>query len=194
MPAVQLRLSSIYNNSLATDISRLNETIDERARQISEKCQEYNKLVGIAVGTGILFSPEGIFFGVKAEAIRNQLNRLKEQQRDDIQKLSGKHTTLGSLHRTRDMLQNLELIVIDADVSTKNMAAVWNTLDTYVQASSVEQFDGLIGQALLAGAGMQQTLSAVAQYGERVSADDASEVIQFVQTLRTLSSYIKGLS
>lgn len=42
---------------------------------------------------------------------------------------------MGSLSRVRFELQNLSTIVIDADIATKNLITVWNSIALYAEQS-----------------------------------------------------------
>jgi hypothetical protein len=50
--------------------------------------------------------------------------------------MNTKNTILASLNRVRNDLQNLDIVVLDADIATKNLITVWNGLDTFVSQSS----------------------------------------------------------
>ncbi|TDV59693.1 alpha-xenorhabdolysin family binary toxin subunit A [Pseudomonas sp. LP_7_YM] len=135
LPTVQIKLASIKNNNLPADIQRLNTDINDRATRIEEKQSEYKKLVGTAVATGILLLGLGIYFGVEAEKVRKELNALRQAQEKSVRELELKNTIQGSLQRVRRHLQDMELIVLDADIATKNLTTVWNALHTYVGES-----------------------------------------------------------
>jgi hypothetical protein len=138
LPTVQIKLRSIDNRGQPIEIARLNAEIDERAARIEEKQQEYKKLVGIAVGTGLVVLAAGIYFGVQAEKVRKALNALRADQNRAIIELERQNKINGALQRVRFDISDLQELVIDADIATKNLTVVWTALDTYI-AESVNQ-------------------------------------------------------
>jgi hypothetical protein len=137
-PAIKLQLASINNNSLSADIKALQVTIDERAKAIDEKTKEYNQLVKEAVGNVLGNLALLIYSSVQAEKIRKERNALRKRQETDIALMETKNRILASLGRVRMDLQDLDLIVIDADIATKNLITVWNKLATFISESSTE--------------------------------------------------------
>lgn len=83
-----------------------------------------------------------IYSSVQAEKIRKERNKLTEEQEADIALMTKKDQILASLGRIRMDFQNLDLIVIDADIATKNLITVWNSLGTFIAASATE-VDGI---------------------------------------------------
>jgi hypothetical protein len=138
LPTVQIKLRSIDNRKQPIEIARLNAEIDERAVRIEEKQQEYKKTVGIAVGTGLVVLAAGIYFGVQAEKIRKDLNALRVEQNRTIVELERQNKINGALQRVRFDISDLQELVFDADIATKNLTVVWTALDTYI-AESVNQ-------------------------------------------------------
>lgn len=139
-PALQLKLRLIDNNTLPNDIKALNVIIENRARDIDEKVKEYKDLVKQAVGSAASFNVVGIamsiYVGVAAERVRKERDRLRADQARDIAAMQTKNRILGSLNRVRLDLQDLDLIVIDADIATKNLVTVWNKLFLFIKQSS----------------------------------------------------------
>lgn len=56
--------------------------------------------------------------------------------------MARKNKVLAALGRVRMDFQNLDLVVIDADIATKNLISVWNTLGTFI-AASVAEINGI---------------------------------------------------
>lgn len=141
-PAIKLKLSLIDNNTLGSEIKALQVKIDNRALAIEEKNKEYKELVKQAIGavTGNLVMM--IYSSVQAEKIRKERNRLTDEQEKDIALMAQKNRILASLGRVRMDFQNLDLIVIDADIATQNLISVWNSLSTFISASAA-QVDGI---------------------------------------------------
>ena len=138
LPTVSIKLRSIDGRKQPVEIARLNAEIDERAVRIEEKQQEYKKTVQMAVGTGVVVLAAGIYFGVKAENIRKQLNALRAEQNRTIIELEQQNKINGALQRVRFDISDLQELVIDADIATKNLTVVWTALNTYI-AESVDQ-------------------------------------------------------
>jgi hypothetical protein len=137
-PAISLKLSSIDKNTLGVEVKALQTAIDDRAVAIEEKSKEYGQLVKEAVtslvgGGGLIMM---IYSSVLAEKVRKQRNELRAQQDHDIRLMNTKNTILASLNRVRNDLQNLDIVVLDADIATKNLITVWNGLDTFISQSS----------------------------------------------------------
>lgn len=138
-PALQLKLRLIDNNTLSDEIKVLNDIIEQRAKDIDEKTKEYNDAVKDSLGHASKFTlpslAMAIYVGVEAERIRKERNALRGEQIRDIAAMQTKNRILGSLNRVRLDLQDLDLIVIDADIATKNLVTVWNKLHYYAEAS-----------------------------------------------------------
>lgn len=137
-PAISLKLSSIDKNTLGVEVKALQTVIDDRAVAIEEKSKEYSQLVKEAItsvfgGGGLIMI---IYSSVLAEKVRKQRNELRAQQDQDIRLMDNKNTILASLNRVRNDLQNLDIVVLDADIATKNLITVWNGLDTFISQSS----------------------------------------------------------
>jgi hypothetical protein len=135
MPTVDIKLRSIDNRKQPLEISRLNAQIEDRARRIDEKQQEYKKAVGIAVGTGVVVLAVGIYFSVQAEKIRKELNALRAAQNLSIIELERQNKINGALQRVRHDISDLRTLVFEADIATKNLTVVWTALDTYMTES-----------------------------------------------------------
>ncbi|SEJ30029.1 alpha-xenorhabdolysin family binary toxin subunit A [Pseudomonas sp. NFR16] len=137
-PAIKLKLSLIDNNSLGGEIKALQVKIDNRATAIEEKNREYKELVKQAIGAVVGNLIMMIYSSVEAERIRKERNALSEEQEKDIALMAQKNKILAALSRVRMDFQNLDLIVIDADIATKNLISVWNSLGTFIAASAEE--------------------------------------------------------
>lgn len=141
-PAIKLKLSLIDNNALSSEIKALQLKIDNRALAIEEKNKEYKEMVKQAISAVIGNLVMMIYSSVQAEKIRKERNKLTEEQEADIALMTKKDQILASLGRIRMDFQNLDLIVIDADIATKNLITVWNSLGTFIAASAAE-VDGI---------------------------------------------------
>jgi hypothetical protein len=137
-PAIKLKLSLIDNNALDSEIKALQLEIDNRALTIEDKNKEYKELVKQAIGAVMGNLVMMIYSSVKAEEIRKERNELTEDQEKDIALMAKKNRILASLSRIRMDFQNLDLIVIDADIATKNLISVWNSFGTFIAASSAQ--------------------------------------------------------
>lgn len=135
VPAIKLKLSLINSNTLGSEIKALQTKIDTRALAIEEKNKEYKKLVEQAITAAVGNMIMMIYSSVEAEKIRKERNRLTKEQEKDIALMERKSVILASLSRVRMDFQNLDLIVIDADIATKNLISAWNELGDYIDAS-----------------------------------------------------------
>jgi hypothetical protein len=136
--AISLKLSAINKNTLGVEVKALQTAIDERAAEIERRNKEYDHLVkeaisSIAGGGGLIMM---IYSSVKAEDVRTKRNDLRATQERDIQAMDKKNSILGSLNRVRNDLQNLGIVVLDADIATKNLITMWNGLNTFISQSS----------------------------------------------------------
>ncbi|WP_282372723.1 alpha-xenorhabdolysin family binary toxin subunit A [Pseudomonas sp. PS02290] len=141
-PAIKLKLASIDNNTMSSEIQALQVKIDNRALAIEEKNKEYKEMVKQAIGAVMGNLVMMIYSSVQAEKIRKERNKLTEEQEKDIALMAKKNRILASLGRIRMDFQNLDLIVIDADIATQNLISVWNSLSTFIAASAAE-VDGI---------------------------------------------------
>ncbi len=139
-PEIQRKVTTIDNSSLSSEVIKLNESIERRAKDIDEKNKEYKAAVERSLGSVSRFNVAGlalgIYFGVEAEGARKERNNLISQQNKDIEELQLKNKILGSLSRVRFDLQNLVTVVIDADIATQNLITVWNKLFLFVDESA----------------------------------------------------------
>lgn len=135
---IKQKLSLMDNHSVGSEIKALQVKIDERSMTIDEKNKEYKELVMQAVGSVFGNLAMLIYSSVEAEKIRKERNRLSNEQEKDIALMDQKNRILASLGRVRMDFQNLDLVVIDADIATKNLITVWNSLHTFIAASATE--------------------------------------------------------
>jgi hypothetical protein len=141
IPAVKLKLASIDNNVLDSEIRELQTTIDARAQEIEEQNKTYKQLVKQAIGgitTGLILT---LYLSVEAANVRKERNVLRQRQSADIALMHQTHRGLASLNRLRMSFQDLDLIVIDTDIATKNLITVWNKMSTFIIESRAEVND-----------------------------------------------------
>ncbi|WP_297831200.1 alpha-xenorhabdolysin family binary toxin subunit A [Pseudomonas sp.] len=136
---INTRLSAIDTSSLPQEITALNTKVEERAVSIDEKTKEYKSAVEKSIGSAAGLNPFGlamaIYIGVEAEKIRKERNALKNLQEIDIALLKEKNSILGRLALVKLDMQNLNMLVINADHATKNLVAVWDSITTYTKYS-----------------------------------------------------------
>jgi len=136
---INTRLTAIDTSSLPEEITALNTKIEERALSIDEKTKEYKaaveKSISSAAGLNVFGIAMAIYIGVEAEKIRKERNALKDQQEVDIALLHEKNSILGNLALVKLDMQNLNVLVINADHATKNLVAVWDSITTYTKSS-----------------------------------------------------------
>ncbi|MFK3798576.1 alpha-xenorhabdolysin family binary toxin subunit A [Pseudomonas sp. NPDC088444] len=137
-PEIKLKLKLIDNNKLGDEVKALRVRIENRAKDIEEKNKEYSQLVKDAVSSALSNIVTMIYSSVQAEKVRKERKKLRDQQEADIKALELKETIIGSLERVRMDFQDLDMIVLDADLATKNLITVWSTINTFVTESSVE--------------------------------------------------------
>jgi hypothetical protein len=141
-PQISIKLQAITNTSLTADVKQLTERIEQRALDIDQKIKEYKQAVTSSLTSASKLNPFGvamaIYTGVEAEKIRKERNHLKGLQETDIQSLTSKNSILGNLSRVQQDMQELQLLVIDADSATKNLITAWNSLYLYVEQSHIE--------------------------------------------------------
>lgn len=142
LPEIKLRMAFVLKNTYQADIQALQGEIDQRSKEIDGLNKQYDQLVQEAIKSAATLNIGGlilgIYQGVKAESIRKERNKLKEEQQLANQKMASKSQTLQSLNKVRDDLQNLTYVTIEAEVATQNLMLVWNALSTYVSASAKE--------------------------------------------------------
>ena len=170
-PAISLKIRGILNNTLDVEIQALQTALDNRAVVIDEKSKEYDQLVKEAItsafggGGGVVMM---IYSSVQAEKARQARDAMREQQEADIRLMATKNTILASLSRVRNDLQNLDFIVLDADIATKNLITVWNGLYTYL-SQSIEAVSGM--NDALSVRRFRKQFELVAQPWENIEAD-----------------------
>ncbi|MEB0044207.1 MULTISPECIES: alpha-xenorhabdolysin family binary toxin subunit A [unclassified Pseudomonas] len=144
VPELKLRLEFVSKNTYQADILAQQKDIDQRAADIDDLNKQYDQLVQEAIKAAASLNIGGlilgIYQGVKAENIRKERNRLRDEQQAAIQTMASKNQTLSSLNRVRDDLQNLNYVAIEAEVATQNLMLVWNALSLYI-AESMKEVD-----------------------------------------------------
>lgn len=142
IPEIQLRAGLIDVNSLPDVVKQLQASINKRAEELELKNKQYKDTVRKAIESAVSMQVAGlvmaIYQGVEAENIRKQRDALNAEQEAEIQKLAAKNQTLASLSRIRNDLSALVILSVDAEVATKNLQFVWNTLQRYINNSSDE--------------------------------------------------------
>ncbi|EJM58733.1 hypothetical protein PMI29_04467 [Pseudomonas sp. GM49] len=150
LPGIKFKVELIKRNPYSDEIKVLDEVISRRAEQIAEKNKQYRALVekslGAAAGLNLFGLGMAIYYGVEAENIRAERNELTQAQDRDIEILKNKNQTLGSLKRVEQDLLQLDFVAIQAEVATKNLVFVWNTVYRYIQesATSVQEINDAI--------------------------------------------------
>lgn len=138
LPQIKLRLKAVSENTYGADIQLLQKQIDARADEIDKLNEQYDKLVKEAIAAAMVSLVGlvvGIYYGVKAENVRSERNKLRQEQALDNQRMASKNQTLSSLNKVRDDLQNLNYVAIEAEVATQNLMLVWNALSLFVKSS-----------------------------------------------------------
>ncbi|MGS0738939.1 alpha-xenorhabdolysin family binary toxin subunit A [Pseudomonas sp. GG8] len=137
LPEIQKKVRLIDTSSLPELTMQLTATIELRAQEIDELNKAYGEGVKKAIttalaGGGLIL---GIYFGIEADNIRKQRNELMKKQALDIQELQKKNNVLGSLSRVKFDMQDLQTVVLDADVATQNLRHSWNSVYQFIERS-----------------------------------------------------------
>ncbi|MFK7700490.1 alpha-xenorhabdolysin family binary toxin subunit A [Pseudomonas caspiana] len=139
LPEIKIKIATINNSALADLIKLLSEDIEERAKKIEELNNAYKTSVRAALDAAsklnIIGLAVSIYTGVEAEKIRKARNDLQKEQQGKIAEMRTKDKVLGALHRVRSDLQDLDIIVVDADIATKNLVTVWNKITLFIDRS-----------------------------------------------------------
>jgi len=139
LPEIKVKIATINNSNLADVIKTLSEKIEKRATQIEELNTAYKNTVKAALDAvsklNIVGLAVSIYNGVEAEKIRKARNDLRKVQEGEIAEMRTKDKVLASLHRVRTDLQDLDIIVVDADIATKNLVTVWNKITIFIDRS-----------------------------------------------------------
>ncbi|WP_137806185.1 alpha-xenorhabdolysin family binary toxin subunit A [Pseudomonas sp. G(2018)] len=140
IPSIKFRAQLIKTQSYSDEINALQAVIDRRAEEIGELNSHYKTFVAESfksAGEASFVGVAGaIYYGIQAEDIRADRKKLNVLQDRDLERLREKNQTLGSLKRVEHDLQNLDLIAVEAEVATRNLVFVWNTVHRYVSESS----------------------------------------------------------
>ncbi|MCD5974918.1 alpha-xenorhabdolysin family binary toxin subunit A [Pseudomonas quasicaspiana] len=140
LPEIKNKVGAINNSNLANLIKILSEDIEDRAIRIQELNDAYKKSVREALEAASKLNIVGvavaIYNGFEAEKIRKERNELRKVQADKIAEMQTKDRVLASLHRVRGELLDLDVIVVDADIATQNLANVWNKITIYIDRST----------------------------------------------------------
>jgi hypothetical protein len=135
LPAVQLKVRSIDTRTVSPDVRSLNDTINGLTQRIEEKQREYRALMNPPTDSQAATVDLGLYNNVKLANIRQDISELRQQLEHSLSRLYEKNRVHASLQRVRHDLQNLSLVILDADLAIGNMVVVWNGLNTYLEAS-----------------------------------------------------------
>lgn len=140
IPGIKFRAQLIKTQPYSDEINALQTVIDRRAQEIDELNSNYKTFVLESFKSAEKADAVGmagaIYYGIQAEEIRADRKKLNALQDTDLELLRAKNQTLGSLKRVEHDLQNLDLIAVEAEVATRNLVFVWNTVHRYVSESS----------------------------------------------------------
>jgi len=145
-PALDLKVSLCKSQGFSDDIKDLNASLDIITRRIGEKqseIEQYSKskwwgLLGGAVG----FIVTSSIYGSKAQAARNELDRLTNERRDITKKIDKNYELLALLLTHETSLQDLLVRVEGASGSSSNLESLWELIQAYVD-SSCKRLDGV---------------------------------------------------
>lgn len=139
LPEIKIKIATINNSNLADVIKELSDDIEARAKEIDDLNTAYKNSVKSALDAASKLNIVGlavsIYIGVEAESIRKARNTLRKEQEGKIAEMRTKNKVLASLHRVRSDLQDLDTIVLEADIATKNLVTVWNKITIYIDRS-----------------------------------------------------------
>lgn len=139
LPEIKIKIATINNSNLADLIKTLSEEIETRAQIIEELDTAYKNSVKSALDAvsklNIVGLAVSIYTGVEAEKIRKKRNEERKIQEEKIAEMRTKNKVLASIHRVRADLQDLDIIVVDADIATKNLVTVWNKITIFIDRS-----------------------------------------------------------
>lgn len=139
LPEIKIKIATINNSNLADVIKVLSENIETRAKRIEELDSAYKNAVKSALDAvsklNIVGLAISIYTGVEAERLRKQRNAERKIQEGMIAEMRTKDKVLASIHRVRSDLQDLDIIVVDADIATKNLVTVWNKITIFIDRS-----------------------------------------------------------
>lgn len=139
LPAIKSKVKAIDNSDLPQTVKTLSETIAKKAEEIDTLDADYKKTVKLALEAASTLNIVGIatsiYNGVAAEKLRKKRNELRKEQATRIAELQTKNKVIASLHRVQRELQDLDFIVVEADIATKNLQTAWNKITIFVDDS-----------------------------------------------------------
>ncbi|UXZ95667.1 alpha-xenorhabdolysin family binary toxin subunit A [Pseudomonas phytophila] len=151
LPEIKFKVRTINNSNLETLIKDLSTDIEQRADLIEKLNDAYKKTVKDALSAASTMNIAGlgiaIYNGINAEKIRSDLKKERDIQKNKIEEMRTKNKVLASLHRVRADLLDLDIIVVDADIATKNLESVWLNITNYLDASveGVDRINDALG-------------------------------------------------
>ena len=138
IPAIELKLISIRNKIPPGKTDSLIADINNRSTRLNAIQREYTTLVTDSSTSGAESLDLHIYADARVDRLRQQIRQLRGEQQLGILQLMRKSRIHGALHRIRDDLQDVKLVALDADIATKNLVTVWNSLHTYLSESALE--------------------------------------------------------
>lgn len=141
-PEISSRLTAIDNNNFKDDVLRLQKEIEGLNKEIDEKNASYKQMVNDSLNSASKLNVIGlgmaIYFGVEAEKVRKDRNKIKAERNAKNIEMGTKSTVLRRLNEVKADMQDIELLAFQADTATKNLVTVWSKLNLYVKSSKEE--------------------------------------------------------
>lgn len=136
-PALSLKKKLILKKQESTDLAPLVTKIDRRAEEIKKYDTAYKAGVNTALSqTFAGFGPlAGIYLGVRADTLRQERNKMMAHQESDLADLQAARTVESALITVLYRLQQLELLVADAQLSVEHLNFMWSSIVSYATAS-----------------------------------------------------------
>jgi len=142
IPSMNDKITLSNTSNLNQKVTELENDIDELTTVIDQKNKEYKSLttnvtwgwfggpIGLIVTGGVL--------GAKAEKIRKEKNRLIAEKNQKVSTLKVKRPLVAALHGLSLHFQNMEIRMVDAEQSSKNLEDMWAVLAKYIESSAAE--------------------------------------------------------
>ncbi|MEB0008982.1 alpha-xenorhabdolysin family binary toxin subunit A [Pseudomonas sp. MH9.2] len=142
IPSVNDKITLTSTSNLNQKVTDLEKDIDELTSVIDQKNKEYKSLT-TNVAWGGFGGPIGLIvvggiLGAKAEKIRKEKNSLIAEKNKKISSLKIKRPLVAALHGLSLHFQNMEIRMLDAEQSSKNLEDMWAVLAKYIDHSAEE--------------------------------------------------------
>ncbi|CDL83341.1 alpha-xenorhabdolysin family binary toxin subunit A [Xenorhabdus szentirmaii] len=144
-PQVNSKKKLMDDNHLSTTIKELEDSINEKNKEIEQLKKDYDKYVGLAfsgaVGGIIGWAITGGIFGDKAEKARKRKNELIAEVKKLQDQVKGKSALQEAIQNLSHNFNDIGIRMVDAEVALNHLDFMWSTMLGQINSSKDKFLD-----------------------------------------------------